>query len=194
LGSDKYNNYSDAELINKYSEDGDPLFAGILYKRYGHLVMGLCIKYLKNTQDAEDAVMNIFQGLMTDLKRHRVQYFKSWLYVYSKNHCLMQLRKRQSSLKRELELPDEPTLLMDFNQPEHLKEKEEEISRLESAIEGLNEKQKRCIALFYLEGRSYAEIELETGFTANEVKSFIQNGKRNIRLRMEEMNGTRRAE
>ena len=164
---------------------GDTTFVGILYKRHGHLVLGLCLKYLKNRGEAEDAVIQIFSKLLSDLKKYKIEYFKSWLYVYSKNFCLMALRKRQSKLKKELELRENSHLFMDLSDPEHLKEKERQMVLLEQAILLLNESQKVCISLFYLENKSYAEITAITGFSSNDVKSYIQNGKRNLKLKME---------
>jgi RNA polymerase sigma factor (sigma-70 family) len=180
-----YVHNSDAEIIVQFRRTEDPYFVGILYNRYGHLVLGLCFKYLRNKMESEDAVMNIFSKLLEDLKKHKVEHFKSWLYVYSKNHCLMALRKRQSMLNKELELKDEGVLLMDFSDASHLKEREEQILMLEQAIEDLGDEQKKCIRLFYLENLSYADIAGSTGYSANEVKSHIQNGKRNLKIRLE---------
>ncbi|MBA2612007.1 MAG: sigma-70 family RNA polymerase sigma factor [Bacteroidetes bacterium] len=183
--TNKYSSYSDNDLINTFLEKDDNNIVGILYERYGHLVLGLCIKYLKNKDEAQDAVIQIFTGLMKDLKKHKIEFFKSWLYVYSKNFCLMELRKRQSMLKKELELKENVHLIMDFSNPEHLNEKEKQIVIMEKAIELLNVEQKKCIDLFYLKNKSYIEIVDMTGYTANEVKSHIQNGKRNLKLKME---------
>ena len=181
----KYSNYSDNDLINTFLEKDDNNLVGVLYERYGHLVLGLCIKYLKNKDEAQDAVIQIFTGLMKDLKKHKIEYFKSWLYVYSKNFCLMELRKRQSVLKKELELKENVHLIMDFSNPEHLNEKEKQITIMEKALDLLNTEQKKCIDLFYLKNKSYVEIVDITGYTANEVKSHIQNGKRNLKIKME---------
>ncbi|MEO6302554.1 MAG: sigma-70 family RNA polymerase sigma factor [Bacteroidia bacterium] len=183
--TNKYSSYSDNDLINIFLEKDDNNIVGILYERYGHLVLGLCIKYLKNKDEAQDAVIQIFTGLMKDLKKHKIEFFKSWLYVYSKNFCLMELRKRQSALKKELELKENVHLIMDFSNPEHLNEKEKQITIMERALELLNTEQKKCIDLFYLKNKSYVEIVDMTGYTANEVKSHIQNGKRNLKIKME---------
>ena len=185
LYSDKYNNYSDIEVVNIFLETGNNEVIGVLYKRYGHLVLGLCIKYLKNKQEAEDATIQIFSNLLQDLKKYKIEFFKSWLYVYTKNFCLMELRKRQSLLKKELELRDNTHFIMDFPSAEHLIEKENQINMMEMAIETLNEGQKKCINLFYLKNKTYNEIIELTGYTANDVKSYIQNGKRNLKIKME---------
>lgn len=184
---DKYRGFTDDQLINSFKETSDNQFVGILYERYGHLVLGLCFKYLKNKDDASDAVSQIFIKLLEDLKKHRISYFKSWLYVYSKNFCLMELRKRQSLLKKELELNENVTLVMDYENAEHLKDKEKQIDRMEKAISMLNEGQKVCIELFYLKNKSYNEIVSLTGYSANDVKSYIQNGKRNLKMKLESL-------
>lgn len=194
LFNHKYNNYSDNDLINTFLETEDNSIVGILYQRYGHLVFGLSLKYLKNKDEALDAVIQIFANLMKDLKKYKIEYFKSWLYVYSKNFCLMELRKRQSLLKKELELRDNVHLIMDFSNPEHLQEKEKQISLLEKAIELLNSEQKRCIDLFYLQNKSYIEIVEITGFSNNDVKSHIQNGKRNLKLKMQTLTNEQSSE
>lgn len=181
----KYNNYSDNELINIFLETKDNALVGLLYERYGHLVLGLCIKYLKNKDEAQDLVIQIFTDLIEDLQKHKIQYFKSWLYVYSKNSCLMELRKRQRDLKRELELNENVHLVMDFSNPEHLKEKESQITMMETALKQLNNEQQTCIELFYLKNKSYSEIIEITGYSNNDVKSFIQNGKRTLKIKME---------
>jgi RNA polymerase sigma factor (sigma-70 family) len=183
----KYKNYSDNEVINKFLETNNNEFVGLLYERYGHLVLGLCIKYLKNKDEAKDLVIQIFTALINDLKKHKIQFFKSWLYVYSKNSCLMELRKRQRELKKELELQDNVHLVMDFSNPEHLKEKENQITVMEIALQHLSIEQKQCIELFYLKNKSYNEIITITGLSNNEVKSHIQNGKRNLKIKMEQL-------
>lgn len=185
--SSKYNHCTDNELINNFLETNNNEFVGALYERYGHLVLGLCIKYMKNKDEAKDLVIQIFTGLLTDLKKHKIQFFKSWLYVYSKNSCLMELRKRQRELKKELDLQDNVHLIMDFSSPDHLKEKERQISTMETALEKLNKEQKICIELFYLKNKSYVEIMEITGYSHNDVKSYIQNGKRNLKIKMEEL-------
>lgn len=186
--NEKYNQYSDLELIAEYKNTENKLFIGILYKRYSHLVLGLSLKYLKNEDEAKDAVMQIFEKLFKDLLKHQVEFFKSWLYTYSKNFCLMIIRTRQSKLKKEIELENNADLFMETESGLHLKkadEKEKQFEALENAINELKDEQKKCIDLFYLKEKSYVEIAEITGFTINEVKSYIQNGKRNLKIKLE---------
>ncbi len=185
LFNQKYSQHDDKELIALYCETQDNRFIGLLYERYGHLVLGLCLKYLKNKEEAKDMVIEIFSKLLNDLKKHQISYFKSWLYVYARNFCLMELRRRQSSLKKELELKENVLIFMDKDDPEHLNEKERQISIMEIAINQLNSDQKTCIELFFFKNKSYVEITEITGFSLNDVKSYIQNGKRNLKIKME---------
>ncbi len=194
LYNSKYNSYTDSEIINKFLETNDTAFIGVLYTRYGHLVLGLCYKYFKNKDEAEDMTMHVFECLLKDIKKHSIQYFKSWLYTYSKNHCLMKLRKDQSILRKQGDIQYSQQLLMENEGDLHLhEEKEETLVILDKAILLLNEEQRLCVNLFYKENKSYQEIQDLTGYSANEVKSFIQNGKRNLKLKMEALQNERRA-
>jgi len=198
LYKSEYNDLNDNELINRYCTENNNLFLGILFKRYSHLVLGLCIKYLKNEDEAQDIVMQIFEKLTSDLKKHKIEFFKSWLYTYSKNMCLMELRKKQSKLKKDIELQDNKDLFMDSGEVLHLntehEEKESTITKLETALNDLSKEQKQCIILFYYKNKSYNEIVEITGFNANEVKSYIQNGKRNLKLKITELQNDQKAE
>lgn len=190
--NEKYNHFTDKELIMEYKNTQNNLFVGILYKRYSHLVLGLSLKYLKDEDEAKDAVMQVFEKLMRELLRHNVEYFKSWLYSFSKNHCLMIIRSQQSKLKKEIELQIHADSFMETETELHLNkeiEKEKQFTLLEKAISELNEDQRRCIELFYLKEKSYIEISEATGYTLNEVKSFIQNGKRNLKIKLERQSG-----
>lgn len=185
-----YTSYSDNELIKAYCESGNQLFLGLIFKRYSHLVLGLCIKYLKNEDEAQDVVMQIFEKLGSDLKKHKIEFFKSWLYTYSKNMCLMELRKKQSQLKKDIELQENKILFMDSGDSEHpnsAEDREKTLLKLETALNSINKEQRTCIELFYYKNKSYTEIVEITGYSSNEVKSYIQNGKRNLKLRLEEL-------
>lgn len=187
--NEKYNHFSDNELITEYKNTKNNVFVGILYKRYAHLVLGLSLKYLKDEDEAKDAVMQIFEKLLSDLLKHNIEYFKSWLYTFSKNHCLMIIRTKQSLLKKEIELELHADSFMETHSQLHLNhnnDKEKQYLALEHAITELNKEQKECIELFYLKSKSYHEIAEKTGFSLNEVKSYIQNGKRNLKIKLEQ--------
>ncbi len=177
---------TDAQLIDAYVSGDNTDYFGALFERYTHLVFGVCMKYLKNTYDAEDAVMGIFEKLMSDLKKHEVRDFKNWLYRVSKNHCLMIIRKRKVISRTEEEIGHEKQQeFMEILFGEHLPIEEGDFEgiliSLRDALDSLREEQRKCIELMYLEKKTYHEIAQMTGYDLKKVKSYIQNGKRNLK-------------
>ena len=180
---DKYQHISDQELLENFYADRDNAWLGILLQRYTLLLLGVCMKYLKNEELAKDSVQQIFLKVITELHKYKVEYFKSWVYMVAKNYCLMQLRDKPGKKNLELsekipaaeELPDKQKLLQD----------EKTYSLLSASLTELNPEQQQCVTLFYLQKKSYTEISEETGFTMMQVKSHIQNGKRNLRILIE---------
>jgi len=184
LSAKDHSTISDLELIAQYKASGDLTLVGVLYNRYMTLVYGVCMKYLKDREESQDAVMQIFEKLMVSLKEHEIAHFKSWLYVTSKNHCLMALRagKRKNTAEISDDFMENDLLLHHQEDPEM----ESNLVKLEKCIEHLVAEQKYCVTLFYLQQKCYKEIVQITGFDDNKVKSYIQNGKRNLKLCMEQ--------
>ena len=181
-------NQSDTELVLLYRNSGDLKVLGELYQRYMELVYGVCLKYLKEPELAQDAVMQIFEELVSKLKKHEVDNFRGWLHQVSKNYCLMQLRT-----PKNLKTVALPPLLMQNEEDVHLNgvmEKEENFQKLEKCIASLSDEQRTMIKLFYLDGKCYNEIVEITGLEWNHVRSSIQNGRRNLKLCMEKKETT----
>ena len=177
-------NSRDEALVDMYRTSKSTDAFGLLYERYSHLVYGVCMKYLKDVDNAKDASMQIFEKLITDLPRHEVQVFKAWLYRVAQNHCLMILRSNNHLIK-SVDVFSENSV--EFVDELHLKvEKEIQLTKMEDSLKDLNEDQRRCVEMFYLEKKTYIEIMQETGFNFMQVKSFIQNGKRNLKQKMSE--------
>jgi RNA polymerase sigma-70 factor (ECF subfamily) len=177
------NSLTDAELVLGYKAAGDLHVLAQLYQRYMDLVYGVCLKYLKNPEQAKDAVMQIFEELIEKLKKHEVENFRGWLYQLAKNHCLMQLRSRKN-----LRTVEVPPSLMQSEENVHLNgvlEKEENFKQLEYCLDTLSEDQRKAVQLFYIEGKCYNEIVELMGQNWNQVRSFIQNGRRNLKICME---------
>lgn len=173
---------SDAKLLEKYSIDNDPHWIGILLERYTLLLLGLCMKYLKEEDAAKDAVQQVFLKVLTELPKYKIDFFKSWLYMVAKNHCLMQLR---SSGNRPMKEISEEHLAATDDNLQQIRQNEETYEKLEEAINELNEEQRQCVILFYLKKNSYQQIADKTGYTPMQVKSYIQNGKRNLKILLE---------
>jgi RNA polymerase sigma factor (sigma-70 family) len=180
---------SDEQLVEQYARTHNTACLGPLFERYTHLVFSVGMKYLGNEAEADDMVMTVFEKLFEELKRQDVKYFKSWLYTVAKNQCLMQLRHEKSVERNRQEvLKDLESELMENESHEHLLagvDDKDGSALLEKAIQKLNEAQKQCIELFYLEERSYKEVSDTTGFSMNEVKSHLQNGRRNLKILLE---------
>lgn len=176
-------NRSDAELVSLYRSGGDLTVLSQLYQRYMDLVYGLCINYLKDAETAKDAVISIYEELVVKLKQHEVSNFKSWLYTLSRNHCLMQLRKEKG--KRTVEIADDFMQNSELPHLDEVKAKEVQLTSMEDCLEKLVAEQKTCVTLFYLQGKCYNEITELTGIDWNKVRSYIQNGRRNLKLCME---------
>ncbi|MCB0402658.1 MAG: sigma-70 family RNA polymerase sigma factor [Flavobacteriales bacterium] len=175
--------YTDNELISGYKKSGDNSLVGELYKRYSHLVFGVSLKYLKNEDEAKDAVLQIFENLLDDLKKHEINNFKSWLHSVTRNHCLMFLRKQQTLQKRVNEFEAVYQEEESFDTPFAYHEKENKevmLTKLEEAITMLKDEQRICIELFFLKEKCYNEVAEITGYDLKKVKSYIQNGKRNL--------------
>lgn len=154
----------------------------MLFDRYGSMTYGVCLKYFKNEADSQDATVKIFEKLMEDLKRMKVTHFKSWLYRVTQNHCLMELRKKRPE---STSINDIEHSLQDEIGPNKFHEREIRLSALNTALKDLKPDQKKCVMLFYIEELSYKEVADRTGFTLKEVKSHIQNGKRNLKILLE---------
>lgn len=184
MNGDKYNHITDQELLEKFHADHNNEWLGILLQRYTLLLLGVCMKYLKNEEEAKDSVQQVFLKVIQELHKYKVEYFKSWLYMVAKNHCLMKLRDRQGKIPAELTerisaTPEEETDRQALLQNDHT------LDLVEAGLKELNREQQQCVTLFYLEKKSYQEITEQTGFSMLQVKSYIQNGKRNLKIWIE---------
>lgn len=179
---------TDQELIDLFLNTGETESIGELFERYAHLVYGIALKYFDREDDRREAVMQVFEKLYVVLKEHKIDNFKCWLYSVAKNHCLMILRKENTvSFNDQVQLKIFQQDFMDFDGNFSLNHAEDEIidKKLPDAIKKLSDEQRICIELFYLHEKSYKEVAETTQYSMNQVKSFIQNGKRNLKLMLE---------
>ena len=181
----KYNHIEDNELLQRFYADGNNEWLGILLQRYTMLLLGVCMKYLKNEEEAKDGVQQVFLKAINELQKYKVEYFKSWIYMVAKNHCLMKLRDKG---KYTTEINEQllATPYEEENKNEYI-EKDLALTNMATALQQLNVEQQQCITLFYLQKKSYQEITDETTYTLLQVKSHIQNGKRNLKIAMERL-------
>ncbi|MEO8582572.1 MAG: sigma-70 family RNA polymerase sigma factor [Flavitalea sp.] len=180
------NNHSpvtDQQLLENFRRDRDNSWLGTLFQRYTLLLYGVCMKYLKNEEEAKDAVQQVFLKAITELKKYEVRYLKSWLYMIAKNYCLMKIRERQVKGAANIDdhqIADEA----DANTIVQHIEKNQRFELMQACLLELSGEQKQCVTLFYLEKKSYQDIAKLTGYSVMQIKSYIQNGKRNLKLLM----------
>jgi RNA polymerase sigma-70 factor (ECF subfamily) len=172
---------SDQELISRYKKSSDIKWAGKLYDRYAHLVYGICLKYLQSREESKDAVMQIFEKIIEELRTHEVLNLKSWIYVVSRNFCLMEIRKRKRTMEISEAFEKNELLIMESGNDLHPIEEQLDDIKLKKCLEELSSEQKRCIELFYYKEMCYKEISEITKYDLKKVKSFLQNGKRNLK-------------
>ncbi len=181
----KIKTLDDEVLVLRYKESGDPVYIGELFERYTHIVFLTCMKYLKDEMESEDVSMQIFEKLIVDLKKYEVKKFKYWLHTVVKNQCFVVLeRKKRERLKVDTYLhrtePEHATVdngLMPSDTDVH----ELKLTQLEHALKQLGLEQRKCLELFYLQQKCYQEVSDTTGYDMKQVKSYIQNGKRNLK-------------
>ena len=177
----------DLSLIAQYKRTGNLEVLGALYNRYMHLVYGVCLNYFKEEEASKDAVMQIFEELVVKLKLHEVQNFKSWLHVLTRNHCLMAIRK--ASKNNTVSIEDVFVENADFVHLDIEDTKEKQLTVMEKCMATLPEEQRISVDLFYLQEKCYKEVAEITGFEMLKVKSYIQNGKRNLKICIEKNSG-----
>ena len=177
----KYDHITDQQLLDRFHQTGDSQWLGILLERYTLLLFGVCMKYLRNEEEARDAVQQIFLKALTELPKYKVSYVKSWLYTIARNHCLMKLRDKS---KQPLELTEQLAVQESEDEEARIQHlvKDRQFHLMEEALEELAPEQRTCVEAFYLDRKTYQQIADKTGFNYMQVKSYIQNGKRNLKL------------
>jgi RNA polymerase sigma factor (sigma-70 family) len=179
---------SDESLAETYRQTGDTKWVGLLFDKHVKTVYGVCLFYFRDKDVAKDAVMSIFEKLLLELKKNEIKNFKGWLSFVVRNYCISELRKNKSIYKVNesyLDFELETTTLEEEEKVLGVSD-DELLQHLEACLPQLKENQRLCVELFYLKNYSYQQIEQETSFSLNEVKSYIQNGKRNLKLLIQE--------
>ncbi len=185
MKKDKFSHISDDELLQRFLKNKENEWLGILLQRYTLLLLGVCMKYLKDEEEARDTVQQIFLKVLQDVQKYKIENFKPWLYMVARNTCLTILRDKKKLYHEEIS--DKNNFYNDFTIGDEFNNTQNDIpiELLEVALKELNTEQKQCITLFYLQKNSYQEVSDATGYSLLQVKSFIQNGKRNLKISIE---------
>ena len=188
---------SDLQLMQQYRQSGDTKLVGELYRRYHHLAFGACLKVLKNKEESSDLVVVIFEKIIVRLKTEEVYNFNSWLYSLCKNECVSYIRKQHAQRNRQEvweENEKKSEIFMENEELLRLCEKEiaeepvedQQEAQVRAALKQLPRAQKICIQLFFYQQKSYQQIADKTDFSLLQVKSYLQNGKRNLKKLLQE--------
>ena len=183
MNPERYQHITDHELLEEFYTSRNNELLGILLQRYTLLLLGVSMKYLKNEDEAKDSVQQVFLKAITELQKYKVEYFKSWIYMVAKNHCLMILRDRHGKIPAELN--ERMSIETDEKDKTEFIRHDVTLEMMNESLKELNEEQRQCVTLFYLQKKSYQEIAEQTSFTLMQVKSYIQNGKRNLKILVE---------
>lgn len=180
MANSAHSTLTDDDLLHRYRSSADGYWLGTLLQRYTLLLLGIAMKYLKDKDEAQDAVQQIFLKAITHLPQGDIQNFKGWLYILMRNHCLQQLRDKTRFV------PEETLQYVAGNAAdmEELRLHDVTMERMNEALAELSPEQQVCVTGFYLKKRSYQQLMDETGFSFAQVKSFIQNGKRNLKINL----------
>lgn len=180
---------SDEELVERFSSTQQEAFFAELYRRYVHLAYGVCLKLMKNEDDSRDVVADVFRILYQKLPSANLRSFKAYLYTVSRNECIGKLRKRKKDRNRQTEFQKTAAAGDSFMENEGflslMNSAPDQEKLVEAAVQELGDEQRTCVKLFFYQDKSYKEIADQTGFTEKQVKSYLQNGKRNLRIRLE---------
>jgi RNA polymerase sigma factor (sigma-70 family) len=189
-------NKTDEELLSAYLESGNKNVLADLFKNHVNTIYGTCLFYLQDKEEAKDAVMAIFEKLLVDVKLSEIKNFKGWLSFVVRNHCISTIRKKNTTLKNTKGYYDYEYKDASYDEEEKIGNIKDDqlLEHLKECLPKLKESQRKCIELFYLNNLSYQQINEQTGYEINEVKSYIQNGKRKLKLLIEQLINTPRHE
>lgn len=179
-------NWSDEQLLRAFQKTGEEQYFFTLIDRYSHLIYYNCKQYLSLEEDCQDMVMTIVEKVYERCPKADISYFRSWLYSVIRNQCISHIRtqSRRSPQNLSWEETTEPAAL-----PTLVEEKDHSYGfsdeAIQAALQELDPLQRECLQLFYFEGKSYKEISQQTSHSLKKVKSYLQNGKRKLKILLE---------
>lgn len=175
---------TDEALLSHFQQSGDLAYLSALYERYMPMVYGVCLKIYRDPLKSEDAVMSIYEELVRKAREHQIESFRGWLYVLARNYCLMEWRKNNRH-RTDYHAPEN---MVYYDAVEATFEVELPVEKgkpLEKCMGELPHQQRKSVELFYFEDKSYKEIAVLMAEEVGKVRSYIQNGRRNLRICLE---------
>jgi RNA polymerase sigma-70 factor (ECF subfamily) len=182
--SKKISKFTDEELLIGAISEQNSVFFGELYNRYIPLLYGVALNYLQNADNAKDAVMSLYENIAPKIASYDIIAFKTWIYSVMKNHCLQILRKDKTEIFVDFSINfvEDDEILHLLNEKD---EQDERLPTLKMCIKKLPVEQRVSVLRFFFEEMSYQDIADSTGYDLLKVKSYIQNGKRNLKICVE---------
>ncbi len=167
---------TDFELLDRFRRHGDRAAFERIVARHRPWLHRVCARLLRSDEAARDATQDVFARVLNRLDTFRGDNFPGWLKAIAVNCCLNTIDrdKRWAPLEAAGEAP-----AADLGPELQLLRLEEGV-RARHLIARLPERQKIVFCLKYIDDCSYQEIERLTGFSNKEVKSFLQNARRNF--------------
>lgn len=180
----------DRELIAR-ARGGDEAACRVLLAKYERAVFTICLRMVRNREEAEDLAQEAFMKVFAVLDRYDPSYaFSAWLFKITANLCIDAIRKRRidtlpmdepvrgenGDYVRQYEAP--------VDNPETLVIKGEKTKRLSEAIEGLPPHYRIMILLRHQEDLSYEEIARCLDVPLGTVKARIHRAREMLKVRL----------
>lgn len=169
--------------IRAYFQSGDSEYWGRIFEKYKKRIFLRCLTLLQDNEDASDLTSETFIKAHENIQKYDMKRpFFPWLQQIATNLCIDLLRRKTII---QFTQTDEK---IEFHSAEDVTKKVENRElgdTILKALKSLKNHQKRCFCLFYIHRKSYKEIAELTGYSYNDVRSYIQNGKRKFKLVMQ---------
>jgi RNA polymerase sigma-70 factor, ECF subfamily len=172
------------------AQEGDNESFAFLYKKYFfQLITVFAKKMVKQQEVAEDLVQNAFIKAFLKIRTFdSTRKFSSWIYRIVRNECITYMRRMYKysfcSLDSCLELQDKEDIQNDY-----LRELDRDA--LLEALARIKEKYRKVLFLYFIEEKSYKDIELELGINRGTVGTYIFRGKRTCLDELKKLNLTK---
>ncbi|HEV3474367.1 MAG TPA: sigma-70 family RNA polymerase sigma factor [Actinomycetota bacterium] len=188
---------SDLDLVLAF-QGGDPSAYADIYRRYRPLAERICLRFLANAFDAEEAAQETMVRVLQNLKSFNGRYaLRPWVARIARNVCLDVLRAkaRRSANGEELngDLPDQPNGNGHAEgDPSEVVERLAERKDVHDQLARLPEQHRVALVLRELEGFSHREIAQVIGTSPARVKALLHRARRGFRRAWDANGGVKR--
>lgn len=182
MSTDGPKNAREAEWVELFRTTGHNEYFERLYELCRKKVYARCLQLLRNSTEAEDVTHEVFLRAFEKFSSLKGGNFSGWVSKIACNLCLNRIRDGITH-RRLLEESQLETKALQPASVERETIQAEYMRIAHGIIQELQPEQRKVLLLKYLEGLSYREIEQITGYDGNQVRSYLQNARRNFQLR-----------